>query len=138
MTPTQQALLNLAQFLLAGGIGAAIVKLIDNVVQHKMDRADKEKEQAKDDVKEKVERLESKVEDLRALTEATVASQKYLLLDKIQFLGRKYIADEVVDFDDRRRLREMHDVYHKALGGNGDLDIIMAAVDELPLKEATK
>lgn len=28
----------------------------------------------------------------------------------------------------------MHDAYHTGLNGNGDLDVIMAQVDRLPLK----
>lgn len=29
----------------------------------------------------------------------------------------------------------MHNCYHSGLGGNGDADLVVAAVDELPLKK---
>lgn len=57
-----------------------------------------------------------------------------LLLDKIMYLGQKYIDADEVDFDDRRRLNKMHKVYHDGLHGNGDADNIMTAVNALPLK----
>lgn len=59
--------------------------------------------------------------------------QKVSLLDRIQHLGRSYLKVGEIDFDDRRRLHQMHTAYHN-LGGNGDLDTLMEDVDELPLK----
>lgn len=55
-------------------------------------------------------------------------------MDRIQYLGQCYLADGEISFDDRRRLHRMHDAYHTGLNGNGDLDVIMAQVDRLPLK----
>ena len=55
-------------------------------------------------------------------------------VDRIQYLGQCYLADGEISFDDRRRLHRMHDAYHTGLNGNGDLDVIMAQVDRLPLK----
>lgn len=43
-------------------------------------------------------------------------------------------AARVIDFDDRRRLNDMHSCYHNGLGGNGDLDTLMEEVNSLPLK----
>lgn len=61
-------------------------------------------------------------------------AMKYILLDRIKHLGEGYIQDGEIDFDDRRRLNDMHDVYHSGLGGNGDLDVLMKEVNHLPLK----
>jgi len=58
-----------------------------------------------------------------------------ILLDRILYLGQSYIAKGEIDFDDRKRLHAMHDCYHNGLHGNGDADLIMEAVDELPLKK---
>lgn len=33
------------------------------------------------------------------------------------------------------RYENMHNCYHSGLGGNGDADLVVAAVDELPLKK---
>lgn len=65
--------------------------------------------------------------------EASRRAMKFVLLDRIIYIGQSYIKHGVVTFDERRRLREMHDTYHNDLGGNGDADNIMDAVDELPL-----
>lgn len=101
--------------LLSGTCGAAIITLFSNFVMWKLNRK---------------AALEDK-EDTRF--KALQEGQRVLLLDRIQYLCRCYIHDGNVDFDDRRRLHKMHDAYH-ALGGNGDLDTLMEAVDELPVK----
>ena len=59
---------------------------------------------------------------------------KWVLYDRIRFLGQRYICNGTVDFDDRRILNEMHKCYHEGLGGNGDLDNLMSEVNKLPLK----
>lgn len=69
------------------------------------------------------------MKELSAIEEAI----RYLLYDRIRFLGGKYLIAGEVDFDDRRILNNMHDVYHMKLGGNGDLDILMSEVNKLPL-----
>ena len=66
--------------------------------------------------------------------EAIKAGLKWVLYDRIRFLGQKYISEQSVDFDDRRILNEMHKCYHNGLGGNGDLDVLMHEVNALPLK----
>ena len=54
--------------------------------------------------------------------------------DRIKYLGRRFIRDGKIDFDDRQDLIDMHGVYHNALGGNGNLDKLMEEVMELPVK----
>lgn len=61
---------------------------------------------------------------------------KSLLLDKILYLGAKYVERNYVSFDDRKRLRDMFLAY-KNLKGNGDADIIMKAVDNIPFENKT-
>lgn len=110
------------QVLLSGAAGAAVIKLIDNVVQWKLQRKAKKEDEK---TKEKTE-IEKKVDSLEGAVMA-------LLLDRIQGRCEKYIADGDVDPDDLRRLHIMHEKYHDA-GGNGDLDKLMERVDSLPLK----
>lgn len=90
---------------------------------------------------DKVDRLTGIVEDMAGRQEKTDTqiealrqALKCVLLDRVIWLGQKYIDAGTIDFDDRRRLREMHSAYHNGLGGNGDADAIMKAIDELPLK----
>ena len=114
--------------VLSGGVGAAVVKLLGDLMQRVMER----REQKNDAGRLEKERREK--EDA-ALLHATADGVKWMLYDRIRYLGTKYVEDRAVDFDDRRILREMHKVYHYGLGGNGDLDIIMAAVDALPQRQ---
>jgi len=58
---------------------------------------------------------------------------KLVLLDRILYLGRSYIAKGEISYDERRRFHLMHKCYHTGLGGNGDADPIVSDVDELPL-----
>ena len=100
---------------LAAVIGGIISQLGEGIRQRRKRKYDK------DDGKDK---------DIVALK----VGLKWVLYDRIRFLGQKYISDESVDFDDRRILNEMHKSYHDGLGGNGDLDVLMREVNELPLK----
>lgn len=100
---------------LAAVIGGIISQLGEGIRQRRKRKYDK------DDGKDK---------DIMALK----VGLKWVLYDRIRFLGQKYISDESVDFDDRRILNEMHKSYHDGLGGNGDLDVLMREVNALPLK----
>lgn len=122
------------QYLLTGAAGAAIIKLIDNVVQWKLNRKAKLEDKADEQEEQKRQSDASWHEETDKKIDALVDGQKFILLDRIQYLGRAYLRDGEVDFDDRRRLHQMHEAYH-ALGGNGDLNKLMQEVDELELKE---
>ncbi len=84
--------------------------------------------------KRKYDKSDTHDEELAALRDGL----KWVLYDRIRHLGQHYIADGSVDFDDRRILNQMHKSYHDGLGGNGDLDNIMAEVNRLPLESAKK
>lgn len=80
--------------------------------------------------KRKYDKDDGKDKDIMALK----VGLKWVLYDRIRFLGQHYIEGGRVDFDDRRILNEMHKSYHDGLGGNGDLDVLMHEVNSLPLK----
>lgn len=92
--------------LLSGAFGAGIFSF----VQFLINRRDKKKEA------ESAER--------KAL--------RYLMLYIIQDTARELIADGKATMDDKRQLHQWHEVYHNGLGGNGDADKLMEAVDRLP------
>lgn len=100
--------------------GSALAALIQQIGETWRQR--KRREAATEDTHSK---------DYNALRKALM----YVILDRIRYLGQVYIKDHEVDFDDRRLLNEMHDVYHNELGGNGDLDTLMREVNGLPLKQ---
>lgn len=67
--------------------------------------------------------------------DALSEGMKFVLLDRILYLGKSYIRRGSVSFDDRKRLGNMHTVYHSRLDGNGDADTVMDIVYELPLEQ---
>lgn len=91
--------------LLSGAFGAGIFSF----VQFLINRSDKKKE------KESAER--------KAL--------RYLMLYIIQDTARELISNGKATMDDKRQLHQWHEVYHQGLGGNGDADKLMEAVDRL-------
>lgn len=93
--------------LVSGAFGAALIALVQFLIA----RHDKKKEA------ESVER--------KAL--------RYLMLYTIQDTARELLRDGTATMDEKRQLREWHDLYHKGLGGNGDADSLMKAVEQLPL-----
>ena len=135
----------LKTFLLAflgGAGGVAVINAIHDRWQWKAERkaAKEDKEEEKTDtIKEltkTVEELQKQQSETAARVDAVGDGLKCILLDRIIHLGQVYIAEGAVDFDDRKRLRDMHSSYHNGLGGNGDADAIMQAVDALPLKNS--
>ena len=94
--------------LLGGAFGAALISFFQFLIS----RRDKKKE--------------SESEERKAL--------RYIMLYIIQERAKELISDGKATMDDVRSLREWHEVYHKGLGGNGDADKLMKAVDQLPMK----
>lgn len=64
---------------------------------------------------------------------AIAEAVRFLLMDKIEYLGCKAILAGEITYTMRKRLHSMHRVYHCGLNGNGDLDDLMDSVDDLPL-----
>ena len=133
----------LKTFLLAflgGAGGVAIINAIHDRWKWKAERkaAKEDKEEEKTDkigeLTKTVEDMRTQQEEMSAQMDALREAMKCVLLDRIIYLGQSYIADGEVDFDDRRRLHQMHNSYHNGLDGNGDADALMKAVDALPLK----
>lgn len=95
------------KLLLAGLFGAGFLSFIQFLIT----RSDKKKEQ------ESVER--------QAL--------RYIMLYITQERAKELIANGKATVEEKRSLRQWHEVYHDGLGGNGDADKLMEAVDKLPL-----
>lgn len=104
-----------------GGIlgGSAVAALINQIGESVRQRR-----------KHKYETNSNQDKELDALKEGL----KWVIYDRIRYLGQTYISAKAIDFDDRRILNEMHRCYHVGLSGNGDLDNLMKEVNELPLK----
>ena len=127
-------------FLGGGGLAVAIIttrtekwKFKAARAAEKEDRAEAKADQTAEIVEEN--RLqEERLERLENLVDALVKGQQSIMLDRVIYLGQSYIKRGSVKYEERARLRAMHNVYHYDLGGNGDADWVMSAVDELPLE----
>ena len=108
--------------ILSGSAVATVIGLIGEWLRWRRERKAKKEDQAELKLEERLGLME---EQNKAQSEAL----KYILYDRIRFLGQAYIADGEIDFDDRRILNSMHKVYHNGLNGNGDLDELMKAVN---------
>lgn len=94
-----------------------------------------EKENIVDDLQSATNSQEERLEELEALSKYMAEAIKYLLLDKILFLGSKYIRRNSITMEERKILKAMYDVYHNGLKGNGDADFIMKGVDAITPNE---
>lgn len=99
--------------------GSALSALITQVGNYISDR------------RKRKDTVEDRIEDKDAALKQGI---KLLLADKIQYLGLRYIEEGEVTFSNKKMLNEMHSVYHKGLGGNGDFDDLMEEFNELPIK----
>lgn len=113
--------------ILTGGVGAAIVKSIFDILAWRRTRKAEKEDRVYLNAEERLNQIE---EQNQAQSEAL----KFLLYDRIKYLGQCYIRDNEINIDDRRILNDMHKSYHSGLGGNGDLDLLMKTVNNLPLK----
>lgn len=129
--------MELLGYLLTGATAAAVIKLLDNLIIWHLNRKAKKSDEAEAEEKAEERKAEIDEKEWKKHTDETIEALaigvRVILMDRIRYLGQEYIKDGEVDFDDRRLLNQMHSVYHNTLGGNGDLDILMKEVDELPL-----
>lgn len=120
--------------LLSGGVAAAVIKSVESLVTWRLNRkaAKEDREEARRDKEE--QDAQAAIGQLRRDVSSLRVGEQVILRDRIKYLGKNYIKSGSIDFDDRQDLVDMHRVYHNDLGGNGNLDSLMADVMELPLK----
>lgn len=129
---------------ICGAGGTALINNAHDRWKFKAERKAKKEDMAEekqdkvDELTALVESLAKQQKEMSQQLDALRDAQKCVLLDRIIYLGQNYIAAGQVDFDDRKRLRDMHNSYHHGLKGNGDADQVMKAVDALPLKNHSK
>jgi 5'-3' exonuclease len=149
------ALWNVILAFICGAGGLAIINIIQERWKWKQERKAKKEDRAEDrtdqlsQISSKLDEYVKKQEEFNQQAERRFTDMekkdknqttalKYVLLDRIRYIGQSYIKHGTVTFDERRILREMHDCYHNGLGGNGDADDIMSEVGRLPLKTDPK
>lgn len=102
--------------------------------EDKTDEISKELEDFKRAEADKNKRFEEQFKSLSKQLAAVAKAERVVLLDRILYLGQSYIDKGEISYDDRKRFHDMHSCYHNDLGGNGDADLVVEGVDELPLK----
>lgn len=126
--------------LVTGGALVAVIEGIKEAFAWRRNRKAQLEDRADDRVKEIEELKEAfaglaeSQKEMKTAIDALITATRIQMLDRIQHLGLAYIARGDVSYEERKTLHEMHDSYHYGLGGNGDADLIIEAVDELPLK----
>ena len=122
--------------LLGTGVGAGIMVIIQMLLNRKWAKEDKQEAKADklDELTARLDKMDSKLDSAIVDLSHVKAADKSILSDRIKWLGTRYLEAGEVEFEDRRILHELHDAYHNHCGGNGDYDILMRDVDELPLK----
>ena len=144
-------ILNYFLVFLFGAGGLAVINIVQKRWEMKYERKTKiedRKELKEDKLDEFGKKLDDFLDKQKKINEDILKKQQETdkqlvaqsqalrldLLDRIFHLANGYIKRGEITFDERRRLHEMHDCYHFGLGGNGDADLIMKEIDELPLK----
>lgn len=123
-------------YAIATGVtGAAVIKLFDNVIQWYLQRKAAKEDRVEENDRAEIKKIKQWEQNMETKVNALINADMLIMLDRIRYLGQRYVADNEVDFDDRRILNQMHKSYHDDLGGNGDLDELMKAVNALPLKK---
>ena len=114
--------------ILSGGAAVALIEGVREWIRWRHERKEKKEALAE-------RRIEQRLSTLEAQNTAQSEALKYILYDRIRYLGQSYIADGEIGFEDRRILNGMHKAYHEGLNGNGDLDRLMSDLNALRLKQ---
>ena len=122
---------------LSGGVAVALIEVAKELIlwgkNRKAKKEDDEMERQSERERQDALQIEKRLEIIEKKTDAQSEALKYIMYDRILFLGREYIKRGNITFDERRILNNMHNSYHNGLGGNGDLNSLMNEVNELHL-----
>lgn len=116
----------------AGATGAAVIKLVDNVVQwflRRKDTKDAGKTQQKSEALVALEKHEDWANDrLGAICDCVAI----LAIEQLSWTCKHALHNKQTTLGDRQRIHAMYIKAH-AIGVNGDLKDLLNLVDELPL-----
>lgn len=106
--------------ILSGTAGAALIKLVDGIIQFRLQRKAKQED--------KKEEQDTKLhDDLDSLK----GCMMIMMFEHIREFCEHHMELGYMDIDARRRLSVMHEKY-KGVGGNGDGDRLVREAYELP------
>lgn len=97
--------------------------------------ARKKKKENEDDTKKilgKLDELEREINGLNKRLGGIERAQKITMHERIKRLAAKYCENGQISYSDYEIIKQMHEIYHNDLHGNGFLDAVMEDVDNLP------
>lgn len=124
--------------MFSGGVFVAIIEVVKESIafrrKRKAEKEDKAAAKIEQAEAEEKKKTDERLDRLEEQNKAIIDGLRVMLLDRVLYLGQSYIDKGEITYDERHRFHQMHDCYHTGLGGNGDADLIVEAVDELPPK----
>ena len=115
--------------LIAASSGA-----ITALVNSRIDARKKKKQQEDNTaaILSKLNELESKINGIENRLGGLERAQKITMHERIKRLAAKYCENGKISYSDYEIIKQMHEIYHNDLHGNGFLDSVMEDVDNLP------
>ena len=92
----------------------------------------REKDDNTDKILRKLDEMEATINGIETRISGLERAQKITMHERIKRLAAKYCEAGQISFSDYEIIKQMHDIYHNDLHGNGFLDAIMEDVDRLP------
>ena len=110
--------------------GGAITAIVNARIEAKKKKREQEDSTGK--ILSKLNEMEDKIDCIEGRLNGLENSQRIILHDRITWLAAKYCDKGEVSYSDYEILKQMHQIYHNDLHGNGFCDGIMEDVDRLP------
>ena len=115
--------------LIAASSGA-ITAFANSRIETRKKKREKDDSTAK--ILAKLDELETKINGLETRLGGLERAQKITMHERIKRLAAKYCEAGQISFSDYEIIKQMHEIYHNDLHGNGFLDAVMEDVDNLP------
>lgn len=115
--------------LIAASSGA-ITALANSRIEARKKKREKDDSTAK--ILAKLDELETKINGLETRLGGLERAQKITMHERIKRLAAKYCENGQISYSDYEIIKQMHEIYHNDLHGNGFLDAVMEDVDNLP------
>ena len=115
--------------LIAASSGA-ITAIANSRIEARKKKREKDDSTAR--ILAKLDELETKINGLETRLGGLERAQKITMHERIKRLAAKYCEAGQISFSDYEIIKQMHEIYHSDLHGNGFLDSVMEDVDNLP------
>lgn len=92
----------------------------------------REKDDNTDKILRKLDEMEATINGIETRISGLERAQRITMHERIKRLAAKYCEAGQISFSDYEIIKQMHDIYHNDLHGNGFLDAVMEDVDRLP------